>query len=81
MAEKKKRERGSNFSNTEIEILISILHKFKNIIECKKTNATTWREKDAAWENVIKAFNSNCGDVFRSKKALKTKFEDIKKNI
>lgn len=81
MAEVKKRERGSNFSNKKIEILISIIEQHKNIIECKKTDATTWREKDAAWENVAKAFNSNSGEVFRSKKTLKAKYEDIKKNI
>lgn len=81
MAEPKKRERSSNFSNKEIELLISIIQDFKTIIECKKTDATTWREKDAAWENVAKAFNSSSGEVFRSKKTLKAKYEDIKKNI
>ncbi|XP_018303522.1 myb/SANT-like DNA-binding domain-containing protein 4 [Mycetomoellerius zeteki] len=81
MTEKKKRERGSNFSNKEVEILVSIIQEFKNIIECKKTDATTWRDKDAAWENVAKAFNSSSGEVFRLKKALKAKYEDIKKNV
>lgn len=81
MAEPKKRERGSNFSNKEIELLIKIIQEYKNIIECKKTDVTTWREKDAAWENVAKAFNSISGEAFRSKKTLKAKYEDIKKNI
>lgn len=81
MAEKKKRERGSNFSNKEVEMLVSVIQEFKYVIECKKTDATTWREKDAAWENVTKAFNSSSGEVLRPKKALKAKYEDIKKNI
>lgn len=61
--------------------MVSIIQEFKNIIECKKTDATTWRDKDAAWENVAKAFNSSSGEVFRLKKALKAKYEDIKKNV
>lgn len=81
MAEPKKRERGSNFSNKEIELLIKIIQENKSIIECKKTDATTWREKDAAWENVAKAWNSSSGEVFRSKKTLKAKYEDMKKNV
>lgn len=81
MAEPKKRERSFNFSHKEIEILISIIQEFKNIIECKKTDVTTWREKDTAWENIATAFNSNSGEVFRSKKTLKAKYEDIKKNL
>ncbi|XP_029672382.1 myb/SANT-like DNA-binding domain-containing protein 3 isoform X1 [Formica exsecta] len=81
MAEPKKRERGSNFSNKEIELLVLIIQEFKNIIECKKTDALTWRDKDATWEKVAKAFNSSSGEVFRSKKTLKAKYEDIKKSI
>ncbi|KYM97815.1 UPF0439 protein C9orf30 like protein [Cyphomyrmex costatus] len=80
MTKKRKRERGSNFSNKEVEILVSIIQEFKNI-KCKRTDTTTWRDKNAAWENVAKAFNSSSGEVFRSKKALKAKYEDIKKNI
>ncbi|XP_070160053.1 myb/SANT-like DNA-binding domain-containing protein 3 [Polyergus mexicanus] len=77
----KKRERGSNFSNKEIELLVLIIQEFKNIIKCKKTDALTWRDKDATWEKVAKAFNSNSSEVFRSKKTLKAKYEDIKKSI
>lgn len=69
----KKRERSSNFSNKEVEILVSIIHQYKHVIECKKTDATTWRDKDAAWENVTKAFNCNSGEVFRSKKNIESK--------
>ncbi|XP_025267833.1 myb/SANT-like DNA-binding domain-containing protein 4 [Camponotus floridanus] len=81
MTELKKRERGSNFSNKETETLVLIVQQFKNIIECKRTDATTWREKDAAWEKVAAEFNSNSGEIFRTKKTLKAKYEDLKKSI
>lgn len=57
----------------KIEILVSVIQEFKNIMECKKTDVTTWREKDLTWENVAEAFNSSSSEVFRSKKNFKIK--------
>lgn len=80
MAEPKKREKDSNFSDKEIILLIKTIQEYKNIIQRKKTDAATWRDKDTAkWENVTEAFNSSSGEVFRSKKTLKAKYEDMRK--
>lgn len=81
MAEQKKKERSSNFSTKEIDVLVSTLQQYKHIIECKKTDATTWRDKDNAWEKITEILNSSSGEVFRPKKSLKAKYEDMKKNI
>ncbi|KAL1492520.1 hypothetical protein ABEB36_010761 [Hypothenemus hampei] len=33
-------------------MLINIVEKYKNIIENKKTDSNTWKEKEEAWEKV-----------------------------
>lgn len=75
----KKKERASNFTLSEVTALVEILAKYKGVIECKKTDAATWREKDEAWDNVTAELNSRSGEIFRSKKSIKHKYEDMKK--
>jgi len=77
----KKKERASNFTTSEVTALVEIVLKYKAVIECKKTDAATWREKDEAWDSVTAEFNSKCGEIFRSKKSIKHKYDDMKKNL
>ncbi|KAJ4440807.1 hypothetical protein ANN_10653 [Periplaneta americana] len=41
-----KRMRGTNFSSFEKELLIELVNKYKEIIECKKTDGLKIKEKD-----------------------------------
>ncbi|KAL0110764.1 hypothetical protein PUN28_014017 [Cardiocondyla obscurior] len=61
--------RSFNFSTKEMLLLVEIVKKYKHIVECKKTDGTTWREKD------------DCAETFRQKKSVKPKYEDMKKNL
>lgn len=45
MANAGKRVRNSNFSSVDCEQLLAVAKDFASIIECKKTDATTWRDK------------------------------------
>ncbi|KAG5894038.1 hypothetical protein JTB14_037883 [Gonioctena quinquepunctata] len=56
------RKRAPNFSTSEKTVL---LNTYKSIIECKKTDGTTWRQKDEAWNKICAVFNSNCLFVMR----------------
>lgn len=48
----------------------------------KKTDAVTWREKEAAWITVEKEFNAQNPSVFhRSKECLKRLYENKKKEV
>lgn len=78
--ESKKRERPANFNTAEVELLISLVDKHKHIVENKKTNAVTNKDKDAAWKKIESSFNS-CGisSSIRTWKTLKLKYEGIKK--
>ncbi|XP_045503283.1 myb/SANT-like DNA-binding domain-containing protein 4 [Colias croceus] len=75
--EKQKRERSSNFTQDETDLLISLVEERKHIIENKKSDATTWQEKKEAWKDIERAFN---GSVFRDHKHLKLKYEAIKRD-
>lgn len=78
--EKQKRERSTNFSAEETNLLISLIETKKNIIENKKSDASTWQDKEKAWKDIEKAFNSASGAVFRDHKHLKLKYEAIKRD-
>lgn len=74
------RKRAPNFSLKEKTLLINTIHLYKNIIENKQTNATTWRDKDLAWTKITDNFNSQTEEgCFRTKEALKKYYENIKK--
>lgn len=79
---KEKRNRGPNYSQSEKDLLISLVAKHKNILENKKTDAVTIHEKDAAWDRVGREFNSivpNC--TKRSVESLRKFYENKKKDM
>lgn len=77
-----KKKRAPNFSAREKSLLLNTVYSFKNIIENKKTNAQSWKEKDEAWEKVTKAFNSQTVEGYpRSKESLRKYYDNIKKMV
>ncbi|XP_045502092.1 myb/SANT-like DNA-binding domain-containing protein 3 [Colias croceus] len=78
--EKQKRERSTNFSQDETHLLLSLIEARRYIIESKRSDASTWQEKEKAWKDIEKAFNSVTNSVFRDHKHLKIKYEAIKRD-
>ncbi|XP_066581996.1 myb/SANT-like DNA-binding domain-containing protein 4 [Prorops nasuta] len=80
MITSQKKERSSNFTTNELVMLLDIIKNFKHIVECKKTDTVTWKEKDDAWEKITELLNAN-GETERSKKSVLSKYNDMKKNL
>lgn len=73
-------KRCSNFSKEEEHLLVSLVSKYKDIIESKETNAVTWKKKNEKWMQIEKEFNANSGlNGCRSMKMLKEKYLNLKK--
>ncbi|KYN10944.1 UPF0439 protein C9orf30 [Trachymyrmex cornetzi] len=68
-----------NFSKDEEQLLVALVEKYKSIIENRKSNATTWKDKEKAWQVTEKEFNSNSGQNARNCKQLKEKYLNMKK--
>lgn len=80
MEPERKRSRSANFTAEEKIICLNIINKYKNIVECKKTDATTWREKECAWKKIESEFNSQSpAGICRTVDNLKKYFENQKK--
>ncbi|XP_037809933.1 myb/SANT-like DNA-binding domain-containing protein 4 [Lucilia sericata] len=73
-------KRSSNFSTKEVKYLIQLVDNKKEVIESKKTDRTTSEEKVKAWLEIEEEFNAVFED-YRSFKVLKTKYENLKKNV
>jgi len=58
---------------------MSLVLKYKNKIECKKTDKTNNDLKQKAWEQLSNEYNSICGEPFRDGKVLRRKYENQKK--
>lgn len=50
-------------------------------MKIKKTDSTTWRNKDQAWEKITQLFNSQTTECLRRKDSLRKYYENIKKTI
>ncbi|KAF9808189.1 hypothetical protein SFRURICE_017341 [Spodoptera frugiperda] len=79
--EKVKRGRSANFSLHERDILVSPIQKHKSVLENKQSDASTWKMKEAAWEDIQKEFNALSGGTFRTTKTLKVKYEGLKRLV
>lgn len=75
-----KRERSTNFNKSEVRLLTDLVAKHRTIIENKKTDAVTNKEKERTWINISSLFNAATGLTARSTKSLKLKYESIKKD-
>jgi hypothetical protein len=74
-----KRMRGANFSADEKALLLVTVQKYNNIINCKKSDATTWKENEAAWEKIGKEFNAQSpARIYRELPSLKTIYKNTK---
>lgn len=76
------RRRSPNFTKDEVHLLLYIAVGEKFVIENKKTDATTWKEKDEAWERICTAFNSQSPqNVWRNKDSLRKLYDNKKKEL
>ena len=56
-----KDKRGENFTKNEIDLLIDVTLKYKNIVENKRT---TWKDKNAVRIKISNEFNATSGSFF-----------------
>lgn len=75
-----KKKRAPNFSKSEISVFVDILlPKFKDVIECKKSDALTRGEKATAWCNLTTEFNTTSKYHYRTEENLKNLWGELKK--
>jgi len=60
-SEKNKCVRASNISEEEKSIILHCISKEKNIIECKKTDKFSNRDKNLVWDGITVNFNTHLG--------------------
>ncbi|XP_072380988.1 uncharacterized protein [Diabrotica undecimpunctata] len=77
----KKRERSKNYLEEEKENLISIIEKYKHVIENKKTDSVWSKQKNAAWEKIATEYNSISKTGIRNGIQLKLLYEGLKKRV
>lgn len=59
------REKSKNFSPVEIDLLLSLVSTKKDILECKKTDSVSLKDKEKAWQELAESFNEISGTVVR----------------
>jgi hypothetical protein len=71
--------RSKNFKEAEVKLLLELVEKHKSVVECKRTDLVSTREKEAAWHQIEQEFNNASGIYYRDFKILKSKYENQKK--
>ncbi|KAJ8706251.1 hypothetical protein PYW08_002060 [Mythimna loreyi] len=75
-----KKQRSANFTNYEKTLLAELVMKYKDIVENKRTDATSNVQKAAGWTRLAQEFNSMSSNRNRTPNSLKTCWENIKRN-
>lgn len=76
--------RRKNFSKEEKENIVSLILKYKNIIENKKTDSITIGEKEKCWKAITEEYNSSSSyqrATVQLKAFYKNSKSDLKKKI
>lgn len=72
-------KRSGNFTYDEKDVLLSCVEKRKTILENKKTDNVTTKEKDTCWEAVAVEFNNEYPHRKRTSLQLKQCWKNVKK--
>ncbi|KAK9694321.1 Myb/SANT-like DNA-binding domain [Popillia japonica] len=76
------RVRSANFTERKKQVLLSIVNKYKHIIENKKPDIVSNNDKTTTWLNIAEEFNSQSPNfVTRSVQSLRKYYEHLKKSI
>ena len=70
--------RSKNFSETEKNLLLNLVDKYKNSIECKRTDSKTLKQKSEAWVNLCEEFNFTSTYTKREVKNLQSFGKNLK---
>ncbi|XP_077265240.1 uncharacterized protein LOC143899110, partial [Temnothorax americanus] len=57
--EKPSSSKNKHYTLMERKVFLQILKKYKNVIEIKKSDATTLKDKDIAWNNICEEYNES----------------------
>ncbi|XP_048489441.1 myb/SANT-like DNA-binding domain-containing protein 3 [Plutella xylostella] len=74
-----KRKRDPTFVFSEKMVLVDLVESHYSIVESKKTDAYSVREKAAEWAKIAEAFNSSSAVYHREWTVLKNCWENLKK--
>ncbi|XP_070133066.1 myb/SANT-like DNA-binding domain-containing protein 4 isoform X2 [Drosophila bipectinata] len=77
---KRTRQRGRNFSPSEEVMLLELLKPFKDVIDNKKSDATTCQLKKNAWQQLACQFSLQTG-MPRSWRTLKDKYKNMNSKL
>lgn len=73
------KKRLPNFSSAEKMKLIELIERKKKIIENKKTDNVSAKDKENCWINIMKEFNSSSTSGHRDVGCLKNCWDNLKK--
>ncbi|CAH1983204.1 unnamed protein product [Acanthoscelides obtectus] len=70
------------YSDADCHRLVDIIitSTYRNVIECKKTDATTWKEKNATWQKIAQIYNSGTTEP-RTADQFRCKYDNLKKDV
>ena len=72
-------KRSKNFSQQEVDLLLDLVNAKRNILENKRTDHVSLKDKENSWKELAESFNELNGSVVRDWKVLKGKYENLKK--
>lgn len=76
---KAQRKRAQNFSEAEKMILINLVQENKDVLENKRSDAVTSKDKDKCWKIIEHLFNSRSSSEYRSSEVLRNCWDNLKK--
>lgn len=74
-----KKTRAPNFTKMEKMLLIALVSKHKDIVDCKRTDAVTWKQKEEAWKQITRSFNASGRTTgIRTFESLRKLYDNLK---
>ncbi|KAL0098975.1 hypothetical protein PUN28_020915 [Cardiocondyla obscurior] len=78
--EKTETSRSKHYTQMERKVFLQILQKYKNVVEVKRSDATTLKDKDIAWSQICEEYNNFSLRTLQQLKKLRANLKQSQKD-
>lgn len=75
------RKRSPNYTYHECVLLLELVDKNKDILNIKRFDGESVRQKESVWDSITVEFNEVSDQGYRDKKELRSKYDNLKKTL
>ncbi|KAJ3638980.1 hypothetical protein MTP99_002307 [Tenebrio molitor] len=74
-----RRERGKNYTEKEKEMALTVIDRYRCIVDNKAADGASQKERNCAWQKIVQEYNASAVSAPRTVKQLKILWSNLRR--